>query len=88
MKNTRKELNKQTIHYFGETRDPKVEEKKQVFLELARVIIEKGTMSEEYGRIRYEYNGFKIKEDCFGEWVLCDGGKSLDYIRGFLANNK
>jgi hypothetical protein len=45
-------------------------------------------MSEEYGRIRYEYNGFKIKEDCFGEWVLCDGGKSLDYIRGFLANNK
>lgn len=86
MKNTRKELNKQTIHYFGETRDPKVEEKKQVFLELGKLIISRGTPFEEYGRIRYEYNGFKLAEDCFGEWVLCINDKSLDYIRGFLAN--
>lgn len=85
MKNTRKDLNIATIHYFGETTDWNVQEKKQVFLELARVIIEKGTMSDEYGRIRYEYNGFKLKEDCFGEWVLCDNNKTLDYIRGFLA---
>jgi hypothetical protein len=85
MKEPRKKLSIETIHYFGETRDPNVQEKKKLFLELGKVIIEKGQMSEEYTRIRYEYNGFKLKEDCFGEWVLCDNGKSLDYIRGFLA---
>lgn len=85
MKETRKELNVNTIHYFGETFESLVQEKKKLFLELGKVIIEKGQMSEEYGRLRYEYKGFKLKEDCFGEWVLCDGGKSLDYIRGFLA---
>lgn len=87
MKEPRKELNIKTIHYLGETRDPNVKENKKLFLELAKLIFAKGNSFEEYGRIRYEYNGFKIKEDCFGEWVLCDGGKSKEYIRGFLANN-
>lgn len=85
MKETRKELNIKTIHYFGETIDPDVQEKKKLFLELGKLIIEKGKVFEEYGRLRYEYNGFKLKEDCFGEWVICDNEKSLDYIRGFLA---
>lgn len=85
MKETRKELNIKTIHYFGETIDHDVQEKKKLFLELGKLILSKGTSFEEYGRLRYEYKGFKLKEDCFGEWVICVNDKSLDYIRGFLA---
>lgn len=90
MKEPRKELNIKTIHYFGETRDPNVKEKKKLFLELAKLIVAKGNSFEEYSRIRYEYKGFKVVEDCFGEWVIVTNEKSLDYIRGFLAmaNNK
>lgn len=85
MTNNKTELNTKTIHYFGETIDPRVSVKKELYLKLAKLIQTKGEHHECYGRDIYQLSEFSLKEDCLGEWVICHKDKSEDYIKGFIA---